>query len=141
MKPLSILLCTTFLLFPAGISAQQEPSAARGVVVVSYQKCDFGRSGEVVELQRTAMAPVLNAMVAEGKFQGWGVLEHLWGDEWNNVVYYVASDLASFHAAYSEAIRLVIERDATVMETFTRYCTEHKDNIYRIVPMSTRPAQ
>lgn len=114
---------------PVPAAAQQAPS--EGVLIVSYQKCE--RVDEMNEWFRANAAPIFNDLVDEGRLVGWGILNHAWGDEWNNVAYYVAPDLSTFHAAYGEAFRRIGETDPDMMARFESHCTEHKDNIYSIV--------
>lgn len=136
-----ILLLTAFLLaLPGTGSAQQQPPQP-GIIVVSYQKCHIATLDELNAYFRRHSAPILNALVREGRLLGWGVLEHAWGDEWNNVVYYLARDLQTFHAAFNEYFGRLMQSDPNVMQAFGGFCSEHKDNIYSVVMTESTPAQ
>lgn len=99
--------------------------------------------GGVAWLQ--AWRPVVQEMIAEGRFIDYGILTHAWGDEWNVNDYFVVSDLGEFFTAFSDLIDRLGERDipAPTYENaegetverppFGQICTAHKDNIYFVV--------
>ena len=98
-------------------------------VVFSQNKCGF----DIEELNKfwTEQAvPILNDLVAQEKLIGWGVLTHAWGDEWNWNVYYTAASQNAFNDAWSEFIKIMMEKDPETFKTFSKFCFEHKDSIY-----------
>ena len=124
------------------VIAQQTPAPQPGVFVLSPNKCDQARIGELNDWVRSSTAPILNDLVREGRLMGWGVLTHAWGDEWNWVLYYTARDLNTFHAAFQEFARRLAEREPNFMQRLAGFCTEHKDNIYASdIPFGTRFVQ
>lgn len=135
MIRLTTTILAAFLLAPMALSAQEAPPQP-GVIVVSEQKCDFSTLGDLNDYFRANAAPILDELVAEGRLIGWGVLGHLWGDEWNNIVYYSATDLATFHGAFNEYFERLLQHDPNAMQTLAQHCTEHRDNIYSVVMTS-----
>jgi hypothetical protein len=117
-------------------TAQSQPPRP-GVVVVSYNKCGLDKVGRLDSLSALAFYPVLDEVVREGRLLSWGVLTHDWGDEWNFVVYYTATNVNAFHSAWGEIVRRVRERRPNFMADFAPYCTEHKDNIYGVLRAAT----
>lgn len=142
-RPTMIAAVVTFALAPSTLDAQQPTPRGQavqapqpGVVVVSYNKCAVDAVGRVDSLAGLAFYPVLDELVREGRLLGWGALTHAWGDEWNYVLYYTATNEAAFHGAWSEAIRRTRQRRPTFMADFAPACTEHKDNIYGVLRVS-----
>jgi len=123
-------------LTPLSVFAQQPQQPAQqptGVLVVSYQKCNFAKMDELHAWWRQNAAPILDDLVRQGRLLSWGVNQHNWGDEWNNVVYYGARDLTTFHSAFNEFFRRFSQREPNLMQRFAEFCIEHRDNIYSIV--------
>lgn len=148
-----VVACALVLatLAPAALPAQQTatraPAAApqmeqnQGVLVVSLQKCHFTTMDEMNAWWRANAAPVLNQLVRDKKLRAWGVFSHMWGDEWNWGIYYIAPDIHTFHSAFDQFWAGITQRDPHFMQVFERACTEHRDNIYQIdmTEMSTMP--
>ena len=101
-------------------------------VVMRYFKCS-NQAAAISALQQAR--PIMNEMIAEGKFVDYGILSHSWGDEWNVVDYTVVAGIDDFFANFSELISRVTavipagDEDAPSLDS----CTEHKDNIYTYV--------
>lgn len=134
-----LALCTA-LLVPAAAHAQQsQPPAMQqpGIIVVSQQKCRFDMTRQLHDWYRTNAAPVLNQLVRDGRLIGWGVLEHNWGDEWNDAHYFLARDIPTFMAAFDAFFQGLRQRDPQFMQALDRFCSEHKDNIYGLVMTET----
>ena len=144
MRSLMAAATIVVLLAPTALRAQQTQTASAqqpGVMIVSANKCTLTGVNEVNNWWRTTGGPLLDDLVRQGRLTGWGVLNHAWGDEWNNVVYYTARDLNTFTAAFTELFRQASQRDPTIMQRLGSWCTEHKDNIYTVVLTSTPPAR
>lgn len=133
MRKLLLALVWSLLVLPSSLLGQQAPTGQPTTMVISLNKCNLARTQEMNEWFRTAAAPILNDLVREGRLAGWGVIEHVWGDEWNSGIYYMARDIQTFHGAFNEYLRRLLEREPEVMQRFERYCSEHKDNIYTVV--------
>lgn len=133
----SLILSLIFLFFGIGTAfAQDNQSDAdegNGILVVSYFKCQYNKIGEVVEFTKEMSEPVLNKLVDEGKLNSWGSLTHLWGDEWNYLIYYNANNLAEFEAAFGEAVSSYEENSDDWMDKWSSLCSEHKDNVYSVI--------
>lgn len=137
-----IAVAALTLAAPVSLGAQQtQPAAAQPpmVVVVSSNKCSFTGLEEVNKWWRATAAPILDDLVRQGRLVGWGVLAHAWGDEWNSVTYYTTRDLNTFNAAFGEFIRVAMQRDPTMMQRISSWCSEHKDNVYNTVVMNAPP--
>ena len=104
--------------------------AQNNVFVFSQNKCYFQHQDEMQDVFKEKNAPILDALVKEGKLVDWGVLTHSWGDEWNWNIYYVAEDLNKFHEAFGEYFTKVREQDPDLMEKLGKWCFEHKDSMY-----------
>ena len=129
------VLAAVLLLIPAlPVLAQEEPEATH--VVVRYFKCNPQDAG--IDWLQT-WRPAAEEMVEDGRFLSYRILTHNWGDEWNVVDELTVSGLSDFFAIIGEYfIRtnlLTLESaEAEELPPFNEVCTEHKDNIYRIVP-------
>jgi hypothetical protein len=141
MRSLLITAVAVGFIAPSAAHAQQPQATQQqpGVVIVSQNKCSFTGLNEVNNWWRSTGGPVLDDLVRQGRLTGWGVLAHSWGDEWNHVVYYTARDLNTFTTAFAEFFRVASQRDPTIMQRLTSWCTEHKDNIYTVVLTNAPP--
>ena len=103
---------------------------AQPVVVFSQNKCHYDRLGDLTKMMEDEGAEVLNGLVAEGKLLSWGVLQHMWGDEWNYNLYYVSPDVPTFLEAFDLYISRWREKNPEAIQSFWEMCFEHKDAIY-----------
>lgn len=135
MKRCMLVVLGLFLIF-APLEAQ-EPAVPTHSVVRFFQCSD---AAEAIRRFNRAR-PVVDAMVAEGKFVAYGILSHAWGDEWNVVDYFTISGLDGFFTNFAELGRRVNERNAADpavqaednARPFREVCEAHKDVIYAIV--------
>ena len=138
---LLLRLAVAVFALPAAALAQQtkpgsQPPARPGVIMVSSQKCAIDAPAKIDSISKLAFYPVLDEMVKEGRLINWGTLEHAWGDEWNFVIYYTATDNAAFFSAWNEAVRRLSQRRPQFLAEFSRLCTEHKGNLYAVMHLS-----
>lgn len=138
IRRLILFIALACLLAPTLSLAQesQQPTT----VVVSYWKCDYSKLGTIVQVVDSLVIPIAQELISEGKLVSHGMLTHQWGDEWNVVFYYTAADKAAFFSAWTELISRFNERHPDV-PPLTDYCTEHKDNIYRLRAATTPATQ
>lgn len=125
-------LCAFMALLVATPAVAQEQEEERpGVVAFSMWRCPFGNLQEAVQIANADTRDVYEDLVEEGMIQGWGVLTHLWGDEWNLVFYTLAEDAETAIAANGEYFRRFAELDTEgeIIARFLELCPEHKDNI------------
>ena len=118
---------------PGSVLAQDaEESTQPNVVALSEWKCDWGELGDIVELANGTVREVWEELEDEGMIDGWGILTHAWGDEYNLVLYTLAQDVEGVMAASNEYFRRIAERDPenAIGDQFTDACREHRDNIY-----------
>lgn len=115
-------------------AAQDEPQP--GVASVRYFECGLGNLAEAVRLLNGEWRDVAMDLIDEGMLIDYGILTHAWGDEWNLVDYFVATDIEAFHAAWGELVTRIQAGDPEneLFESFAELCPRHKDNIYSVVP-------
>lgn len=121
-------------------SRAQEGPQPTHIVIRSFQCNPMGQALQYFQEWR----PVVQEMVAEGKFIDYGILSHAWGDEWNVVDYFLISDLSAYFEHFSELVQRIGAGNAArqggqevlgepARRPFSELCTAHKDNIYAIV--------
>lgn len=137
MRQLIVAVTVALLLLPVGLEAQ-------GTLVVQQNKCALDKQAQIRQLVDSLWLPVAQELVNDGKLLAAGSAYHAWGDEWNVVYWYTASDVNAFHTAYAELFRRASQRNPTLISSFLAWCSEHKDNIYNMgkstasVPAGTR---
>lgn len=140
LVPLGVVLALAAgLASPA--TAQDEAGAPMGVVV-SQQICSFAVLDDLNEMVREYWAPVLDRAVSEGVLTGWGVLNHLWGDEWNWVIYYSGPNAGGLTQVVSGLLGEIIEgMPGDPMEDLANMCSAHRDNVYVVAAsQGTQPS-
>jgi len=138
---LLLRLAVAVFALPAAALAQQtkpgsQPPARPGVIMVSSQKCAIDAPAKIDSISKLAFYPVLDEMVKEGRLINWGTLEHAWGDEWNFVIYYTATNNSAFFNAWNEVVRRLEQRRPQFLQEFARLCSEHRDNLYAVMHLS-----
>ena len=103
---------------------------AQGTLVVSQNKCALDKQGQLRQLSDSLWIPIAQELVNEGKLTAAGSAYHTWGDEWNVVVWYTASNITTFLSAFNELIARVNQRHPTLLPQFLSWCSEHKDSFY-----------
>ena len=138
MKRLLSLLTVLFGL--AVLAPKAEAQQATHTVVRMWKCSPMGAGIRWLQDAR----PIADEMVAEGKFVGYGVLAHAWGDEWNVVDYFNVDGLDGYFANFAEFNQRVGQARRAANEgndgppqvavDFREACTDHKDVIYAVVP-------
>ena len=128
----SVLLLLSLLLAP-GIAAQQ-------TLVLSQNKCAPDKQGQIRQMTDSLWIPVAQELVNEGKLTAAGSAYHSWGDEWNVVVWYIATNIPTFLSAYDELFGRVNKRHPTMIQQFFSWCSDHKDSFYSMGKGTTRRA-
>jgi len=131
MKKLTQVFAAVLIFsFAAGnIYAQSEEHP---ILVVSFQKVNFGKISDVNKVFNEKMAPVLSSMVDDGLLRSWGLFNHAWGDEWNVNVWYVVDNMEAFVNFWQEYVKRLNEKSPGAFDEMRPYIMEHKDNIYSI---------
>lgn len=114
------------LLLPLSVQAQGPPTMG-----TSFWNCNAGYIGDLVQEMTDVGLPIAQEMVDDGTIVTWGMMTHVFGDEWN-VMFYVATPdgtpfmdtAAALQGAHFAA--LGDESNARFLEN----CSEHKDSIY-----------
>ncbi|HSN70999.1 MAG TPA: hypothetical protein VLT59_05795 [Steroidobacteraceae bacterium] len=110
--------------------AGNEDAGQRGAIGFSvYYVCD-GREDQADALVKTALAPIYNRLLSEGKLVSWGWAEHIVGGEYRRLATMTAKDLPTLMKARSEAVAAV-DGDA-LGEVFGEICSSHRDYIWEI---------
>ena len=111
----------------------QEEGERPNVVAFSEWKCGIGDLGEALDIVDQTSRPIYGEMVDEGMINGFSVLTHLYGDEWNLIFVTLASDIDAAIAASTEANRRMADREMDEQgDRFVELCPYHRDNIYSI---------
>lgn len=128
------------LLFSAALALASSYSVAEAqTLVVSQNKCDLAKQGELRALVDSAFVPVAQEVVNEGKLEFFTSAYHSWGDEWNVVFYYVAEDIPAFLDAFGEMFSRMQERHPDFIGFFQGACSEHKDSFYSLGRRTSEP--
>jgi hypothetical protein len=104
------------------------------IVVFSQNKCAEINVPKVRAMADSVTGPVLDELVREGKLTGWGMLGHLWGDEWNVNVWYSAPTQRAFLDSWDELLKRTSARHPGWYAQFVVLCSEHKDSMYSVWP-------
>ena len=139
MKRLLALGVALVLAAPAAAVAQGGPLP--GAIVLSFNKCDLARVGDIIQMTDSAIVPIAQEMVNEGKLFNYGLMTHDWGDEWNVVYYYVVEDHRAFLNFWDDFVSRIVQRHPTLFGEFLARCSEHKDNIYGHSAFTGPPGQ
>ncbi len=137
MKRLLALVLAYGFAVPAVVAAQDGP----GTIVISYNKCDLSEVGYITQLTDSAVVPIVQGMVNEGKIFNYGLMTHRWGDEWNVVYYYVVANRDAFFAFWDDFVARVQQAHPTLFSEFQKRCSEHKDSIYGHAAFTSPPAE
>ncbi|MDX1438750.1 MAG: hypothetical protein R3284_02500 [Rubricoccaceae bacterium] len=115
------------LLLPLTVSAQD----GYPTMGVSHWKCDFSYVGDLVQEMNDVGLPIAQEMVDDGTIVNWGMMTHLFGDEWNVLFYVATPPGAPFieRATELQSAQLGALGDESNAR-FVEHCTEHKDSIY-----------
>ncbi|MGH8244570.1 MAG: hypothetical protein ACRETY_14615 [Steroidobacteraceae bacterium] len=104
-------------------------AAPGGYSFSTYYVCD-SREKQADALVAQLYAPVLDKLVADGKLQTWGWLEHIVGGKFRRLATMTAADLGSLTTARGEFVAAV-EGNA-LGDQFTEICDSHDDYIWEI---------
>jgi hypothetical protein len=127
------MVAVALIAVPASAQEEAAPAGPTPGIVVSLNLCEFNALERLNEMVQEYWAPVLDAAVEEGRLNGWGVLNHYWGDEWNWVVYYATPDASTAARTASELLQeAVASMPGDPMEEFAGMCSAHRDNIYTV---------
>ena len=107
---------------------------------LSFWKCNFGFTGDLIDVVEEGGLPVAQEMVDSGDVFAWGLMTHAWGDEWN-VMFYAAvnGDKDFLDVTSTLQGQQFSAYGAENNALFVENCTEHRDNIYSMA-MFTQPA-
>lgn len=101
-----------------------------GAAFSTYFVCDEGRESQADSLVQSAIAPILDKMVAGGKLKTWGWNEHIVGGEYRRLATLSATDVKALleaRAAFVEALE-----DNPAGDMLTDICPSHADYIWEI---------
>jgi hypothetical protein len=133
---LLVLLALGFTLAPNAAAQEGEEEEVRAnSLVMRYFECGLGNTSRAVELLNGQWRDVMDELEDEGMIQGFGILTHGWGDEWNVMDWIAVENAHAFHTAWSEAVSRmgVRDPDGNMFREFVKLCPRHKDNMWGIV--------
>ena len=104
--------------------------AQANTLVVSQNKCDMAKLGDIRAFTDSAMVPIAQELVNEGKLVFYGSAYHAWGDEWNVIIYYGAESIPAFLSGFSELYARMVKKYPNAVRDFQSWCSEHKDTMY-----------
>ncbi len=119
-------LRASLLLFVLSMFSRAEAQ----ILVYQQNKCDMAQVEELRAFTDSALVPIWQEFVDEGKIMAAHSAYHLWGDEWNVVYWVIAEDLASLTEATSAMMGRFYERHPDGVKLWFDACFEHKDSIY-----------
>ena len=106
-------------------------TAARGGASFStYYVCDQGRESQVDAIVASAVGPILDKMVADGKLMTWGWNEHIVGGDYRRLATISAADVKTLLEARDAFVEAVESSPAG--EMMTDICPSHADYIWEI---------
>jgi hypothetical protein len=104
----------------------------RPLLITSFNMVPTSEMSKANKMLDSVFAPVLKQLVDEGFLISWGQFTHLWGDEWNFNIYYIAKDMAAFDKFWEEYVTRVNKKFPDAFANTTKYFQAHKDNIYTL---------
>lgn len=138
MKLRSLLLAflaVGLFMAPDAVAQEEEEETQANLIVMRYFECDLGSTGPAVAVLNGAWRDIMDDLQEEGMIQGYGILTHGWGDEWNLMDWFAVENMHGFHTAWSEALQRLGAQEGTAEDfaKFTEVCKRHKDNMWQIV--------
>lgn len=104
----------------------------RPLLITSFNMVPTSEMSKANKMLDSVFAPVLKQLVDEGFLISWGQFTHLWGDEWNFNIYYIAKDMSAFDKFWEEYVTRVNKKFPDAFANTTKYFQAHKDNIYTL---------
>lgn len=126
MKRILLFLLALLLTIPA---LAQDDASAPPAFIVSAHQCNRAGLEALLERDRERAAPLMQALVNEGKLIQAGEAVHQWGDDHNLLTWLAAADISSALDAYEEMTARYTEAhpdDRLFIET----CPKHRDYFY-----------
>ena len=127
-SPLLVFLSLGFILAPDVAAQEEDGDEVRpNTLVMRYFECGLGNTARAVELLNAEWRDVMDELEDEGMIQGYGILTHGWGDEWNVMDWFAVENTHGFHTAWSEAVSRmgVRDPDGNVFGEFVKLCPRH----------------
>jgi len=107
--------------------------AAGDAMFSVYMICDESREARADEIMMSEFKPVLDQMVADGKFSSWGWLSHWVGGEYRRVQTMTAADHKALLAARDEMIAtLYQDGESEAGQEFSEICNGHQDYMWNV---------
>lgn len=105
-------------------------TARGGAAFSTYYVCDQGRESQADALVTSAIGPILDKMVADGKLMTWGWNEHIVGGDYRRLSTISAVDVKSLLEARTALVEAL--QDNPAGDTLTDICPSHADYIWEI---------
>jgi len=121
-----LMVCSLALaLAPISTQAQDGPT-----VMMSSAQCGQNPTGEVLRNERERTLPIAQELVNEGMILEYGLMAHMYGDEWNLVTVVIADDVAAVIAANAELSSRLNDLYPDD-DTYITNCPRHRDVFYQ----------
>jgi hypothetical protein len=101
-----------------------------GATFSTYYVCDQGRESQADELVKSALAPIFEKMMSDGKLKTWGWNEHIVGGEYRRLATMSATDVKSLMEARGALVEALDNNPAG--DLLTEICPTHTDYIWEI---------
>lgn len=124
-----LIIIISLMIFGGKIFSQNND---RPLLITSFNMVPTSEMSKANKMLDSVFAPVLKQLVDEGFLISWGQFTHLWGDEWNFNIYYIAKDMAAFDKFWEEYVTRINKKFPDAFANTTKYFQAHKDNIYTL---------
>jgi hypothetical protein len=117
-------------------SSQSATDVARvrsAVGMSTYYVCGNGES-EADAIMKSAIAPILNRHVKEGKIASWSWLEHRMGGKYRRVLVTDSNDHKSAMKLWSTLVGAIRKEQPELFARFGEICDSHSDYIWDMTP-------
>ena len=123
---------------PADLTAQSASATPQGpgIVIMRSYACGTANVDSASGILVDTWGAEANAVIREGLLLDYQVLKRVWGDEWNLIEMFVATDEDAFRYAYEEIeLRLQVSGSANLSrrQSFSTLCPRRKDSQYSVV--------
>lgn len=119
-------------LWEVAAASQAAPDVGRvraAVGMSTYYVCGNGES-EADAIMKSAIAPILNRHVKEGKIASWSWLEHRMGGKYRRVLVTDSSDHKSAMKLWGTLVGAIQKEQPDLFARFGEICSSHSDYIW-----------
>ena len=132
MKNKKILVLLPGLLLAANVAQAQDEEAPERYTYATYFYCDTSTEAQADEYVKESETPVMDKLVEDGTYLGWGWLRHHTGGQWRRIRYFQTDSLNGALAgidAMGEAFEEAFDEDDPGIGVS---CDSHDDYIWQV---------